>query len=110
MKRKIMLVRPRNPLVAPAKFRKAGAHGKSEKALRRAAKMEIQEGCWPRGCRHLAFTQAHESSSLSQPTIDFIRMLAETAPGAGSGLLHSAASSRMQSVFHETHNGVRPDC
>jgi hypothetical protein len=37
MKRKIMLVRPRNPLVAPALFRKAGAHGKSEKATRRAA-------------------------------------------------------------------------
>ena len=42
MKRKTMLVRPRNPLVAPAKFRKAGAHGKSEKALRRATKMEIR--------------------------------------------------------------------
>lgn len=43
MKRKTMLVRPRNPLVAPALFRKAGAHGKSEKATRRAAKMELWE-------------------------------------------------------------------
>lgn len=31
---------PRNPLVAAAKFRKAGAHGKSEKALRREAQMK----------------------------------------------------------------------
>ncbi len=30
---------PRNPLVAVAKFKKAGAHGRSEKALRWAAKM-----------------------------------------------------------------------
>ena len=28
--------KPRNPLVAAAKFRRAGHHGKSEKALRRA--------------------------------------------------------------------------
>ena len=32
---------PRNPLVAAAKFRKAGVHGKSEKALRREEKMKI---------------------------------------------------------------------
>ena len=31
---------PRNPLVAAARFRKAGAHGKSEKALRREEKMK----------------------------------------------------------------------
>lgn len=99
MKRKSMLVRPRNPLVVPAQFRKAGAHRKTGKALRRAAKKEIQEGCWPRGCRHLAFTQADESSNLSQPTIDCIRMLTETAPGAGSGLLHSEVSTLMQFVF-----------
>jgi len=33
---------PRNPLVAAAKFRKAGAHGKSEKALRREEEMVIK--------------------------------------------------------------------
>ena len=33
---------PRNPLVAPAKFRKAGAHGKSAKAVRRAEKIQLQ--------------------------------------------------------------------
>lgn len=32
---------PRNPLVATAKFRKAGAHGKSVKALRREEKIKL---------------------------------------------------------------------
>lgn len=39
-KRKSMA--PRNPFVAVAQFRKAGEHGKTEKALRRAARMEMQ--------------------------------------------------------------------
>jgi hypothetical protein len=58
MKRKTMLVRPRNPLVAPALFRKAGAHGKNEKATRRAAKMEL----WERSLvtRHPAFNRAKD--------------------------------------------------
>ena len=34
---------PRNPLVAAVKFRKAGAHGKSEKALRREERMKIKK-------------------------------------------------------------------
>ena len=33
---------PRNPLVAPALQRKAGAHGKSQKAQRRAARVALQ--------------------------------------------------------------------
>lgn len=36
---------PRNPWVVAAKFRKAGAHAKPEKALRRAAKMELLQEC-----------------------------------------------------------------
>ena len=58
MKRKTQLVRPRNPLVAPALFRKAGAHGRSEKATRRAAKMEL----WERSLvtRHPAFNRAKD--------------------------------------------------
>jgi hypothetical protein len=32
---------PRNPLVALVLFKKSGVHGKSEKALRREAKMAI---------------------------------------------------------------------
>ncbi len=39
MKRKPKLA-PRNPLVAPALFRKAGVHGKTRKAERRAKRME----------------------------------------------------------------------
>jgi len=31
---------PRNPLVAVVKFKKAGAHGKTKKALRRDEKMQ----------------------------------------------------------------------
>lgn len=34
---------PRNPLVAEALFRKAGAHGKSEKAMRRKEKMKLRK-------------------------------------------------------------------
>lgn len=33
-------VKPRNRLVAAARFRKAGAHGKSNKAIRRLKAME----------------------------------------------------------------------
>lgn len=42
MKKKMKTIVPRNPLVALAKFKAAGAHGKSKKAMRRAAKMEVQ--------------------------------------------------------------------
>ncbi|MDP4030213.1 MAG: hypothetical protein Q8P42_14755 [Gallionella sp.] len=34
---------PRNPLVVAAKFRKAGVHGKSAKALRREEKMNLKK-------------------------------------------------------------------
>ncbi len=34
---------PRNPLVAKARFRKAGAHGKSEKALRCGEKLKLKK-------------------------------------------------------------------
>ncbi len=41
---------PRNPLVAVARFKKAGAHGRSEKGARRAAAMELRrehvKGMW----------------------------------------------------------------
>ena len=33
---------PRNPFVAAAKFKKAGAHGKSNKARRRAEKVDLR--------------------------------------------------------------------
>jgi hypothetical protein len=40
MKRKPKLA-PRNPFVAPAKFRKAGEHGKGHKAHRRADRVSL---------------------------------------------------------------------
>ena len=46
-KRKSMA--PRNPFVAVARFKKAGVHGKTEKALRRAARIETQRDLWPSG-------------------------------------------------------------
>lgn len=36
---------PHNPLVVAVKFRKAGAHGKSKKALRREEKMKSKNWC-----------------------------------------------------------------
>lgn len=42
MKRAKLQLKPRNPLVAEAKFRKAGAHGKTGKAKRRAEKIRLQ--------------------------------------------------------------------
>ncbi len=55
MKRKPTLA-PRNPLVAPSMFRKAGAHGKNHKAKRRADKVDLQRGCSSQ-VEHPAFTR-----------------------------------------------------
>lgn len=49
--------KPRNPLVAAARFRHAGAHQKTEKALRRQAAVSLMrqlrrkndEGAWQAG-------------------------------------------------------------
>ena len=58
MKRKTMMWRSRNQSGVSTLFRKAGAHGKSEKATRRAAKMEL----WERSLvtRHPAFNRAKD--------------------------------------------------
>ena len=56
MKRKIPA--PRNPFVAAAKFRKAGAHTKPHKALRRAEKIEIRG--YGRVARHRTFNPAKD--------------------------------------------------
>ena len=65
MKRKRLA--PRNPLVAVAKFKKAGAHGKSEKALRRAAKTELQREHGVKAAQH-PFKVPGLGSSPSAPT------------------------------------------
>lgn len=59
MKRKMSA--PRNPFVAVARFKKAGAHGKSSKALRRAEKMELR-GCSSR-VEHPAFNRTESVQS-----------------------------------------------
>lgn len=57
---------PRNPYVAVALFKKAGTHGKSEKAVRRAETVMLRRVVQME--EHLAFTQDVESSNLSAPT------------------------------------------
>lgn len=42
-KLKLRAPKPRNPLVAPAAQRKAGAHRKSQAAIRRAEKMALKK-------------------------------------------------------------------
>lgn len=42
MKKPAASLKPRNPLVAASRFRKAGAHGKRPKAQRRAARMQLK--------------------------------------------------------------------
>lgn len=39
MKKRAPLLKPRNPLIAVSRFLKAGAHGKTRKAQRKAAHM-----------------------------------------------------------------------
>jgi hypothetical protein len=43
LKQSTKTVPPRNGLVALSHARRAGAHGKTEKALRRAAKMDLRQ-------------------------------------------------------------------
>ncbi|MGH6626213.1 MAG: hypothetical protein ACRECD_06690 [Burkholderiaceae bacterium] len=40
---KLKLPKPRNPLVAPAKRRKAGSHRKSSSAVRRSEKIALKK-------------------------------------------------------------------
>lgn len=65
MRRKITA--PRNPLIAAARFKKAGAHGKSIKARRRAEKMELQ-GKVGIVAVHRTFNPAQECSNHSPST------------------------------------------
>ena len=66
MKRKLLLV-PRNPFLVPAIHRKAGAHGKTAKAQRRADKIEVDRRV-AQSEEHPAFNRDVESSILSAPT------------------------------------------
>lgn len=59
-------IAPRNPYVAAAKFRKAGLHEKSAKAVRHGDKITLRRVAHL--AEHLAFNQGVESSTLSTPT------------------------------------------
>ncbi len=96
----------RNPLVAPAKFRKAGAHGKTEKALRRAAKMELQNNrCVAQLGEHPAFTRNVESSILSAPTSNSKKSypLCASVRGLCAGLL---IRNKLGSIPRRTANRI----
>ena len=67
MKHKVKLA-PRNQFVAPAKFRKAGAHGKSAKATRRADKITLQREYGVTAAQH-PFKVPGQGSSPCAPTI-----------------------------------------
>ena len=58
---------PRNPFVAAAKFRKAGRHDKTKKALRREARVEMQR-TFGRAARQQAFNLYDVSSILTGST------------------------------------------
>lgn len=67
MKRKPKLA-PHNPLVAPAKFRKAGAHGKDHKAQRRADRVSLLREYGVTAAQH-PFKVPGQGSSPCAPTI-----------------------------------------
>lgn len=66
MKRK--MTAPRNPFVAAAKFKKAGAHGKTTKALRRTEKMELERGSGRVATGTWLLTRQRTGSNPSVPT------------------------------------------
>jgi len=74
-------IKPRNPLVAPTLFRKAGQHHKSSKAIRRKEKMET--ATLP------VFTDTKTRGSCADPT-DFTRRFVRSAPGCQTCLCMNA--------------------
>ena len=65
MKRKMQA--PRNPFVAAARFKKAGAHGKTVKAKRRAGRMEMRREYGVMAAQH-PFKVPGLGSTPSAPT------------------------------------------
>lgn len=61
---------PRNPFVAAAKFRKAGAHGKTGKASRRADKMALRDVAQRQSNRFLPDRQEFNSLHPDHQNID----------------------------------------
>lgn len=79
---------PRNPFVALARFRKAGGHGKSEKALRRHEKVAAQkalkaDGTCGFGLQRVAPIRLMLSGAASAPEAEMDRHPASTRRTCG---------------------------
>lgn len=110
MKRKS--IKPRNPFVAAAKFKRAGAHGKTGKALRRAAKMETERDGSSVGSSNRLLPDRSWIRSPPVPPVqyDIMRMAIETAPGAGGDSVHPAVATHMTFIFLGSQVGKATHC
>lgn len=86
MKRKP--IKPRNPLVAATMFRKAGAHGKAYKAVRRKNKADLQ--------REAGVVAAHRTFTPGQD--GFESLASHQATNAWRLFGHAACPSRQPFV------------
>ena len=104
MKRKPVL--PRNPYVAAAKFKKAGAHGKSEKALRRAATVQTHREYGVMAAQH-PFKVPGPDSSSGAPTSSTTKA---NLHWAGALLLYCSPVAQLveRSAVNRKRVGSRP--
>lgn len=75
---------PRNPLVAKAMFRKAGAHDKTRKAKRRGEKVMWQRECGVAVAQQ-AFTLPGSGSNPGAPTTDLMKSVLMRTSKQGAG-------------------------
>jgi hypothetical protein len=102
MKRK-PLPAPRNPFVASAKFKKAGAHKKGGKSLRRNKKMELQRESG-RVTDRVAdrtgpLTRQRTGSNPSAPTRNSYAWRTTRCPKSAVVITAGAVAIRMSSSF-----------
>lgn len=86
MKRKP--IKPRNPLVAATMFRKAGAHGKAYKAVRRKNKADLQREAGVVAA-HRTFTPGQDGFAPPAPTESFAQ---DSGCGSATHALRNPAS------------------
>lgn len=84
-------IKPRNPLVAPALFRKAGQHRKPIKATRRDEKVQLQKACEAHGlkpCRSgTDLASFREGCQASDPVLrDAMRAIRNIMPCGSEGM------------------------
>jgi hypothetical protein len=87
---------PRNPFVAAAKFKKAGAHGKSEKALRRASRIDAQ--------REASLAARHRTFNPDQDGFDSLVSHQTNAKWLASGCFALVCSPVAKRVRQRTVN------